>query len=176
MQRPGIIRQLRPSELPQFCDHLLRLDAQSRHDRFNGFIDDDFVAAYAERSFRAGTTVIGYVEDDRVLGSAELHERTDFDEPTGEIAFSVERDIQHGGIGTQLFQRLLLHARGLGYTRLRVTTHPQNAAMRALARKFATSLKFEAGETVGVIELEGEAADRSLRLAARAAAAIPASA
>lgn len=168
MQRHGIIRQLRPSELPQFRDHLLRLDAQSRYDRFNGFIDDDFVAAYAERSFHAGTTVIGYVEDDLVLGAAELHERTDFDEPTGEIGFSVERGLQHGGIGTQLFQRLLLYARGLGYTRLRVTTHPQNAAMRALARKFATSLRFEDGETVGVIELQGEAADRALRRAAQA--------
>ena len=31
---PGIIRQLRPSELPQFREHLLRLDPASRRDRF----------------------------------------------------------------------------------------------------------------------------------------------
>lgn len=160
---PGIIRQLRPSELPQFREHLLRLDRLSRRDRFNGWPGDDFIANYAERSFRAGTTVIGYVEAGRVLGAAELHERADLAEPTGEIAFSVEREWQHRGIGTRLFERLLLHAIGLGYTRLRVTTHPENTAMRSLARKYATKLDFMAGETVGTIDLGPEVAQRLLK-------------
>ena len=177
---PGIIRQLRPSELPQFRDHLLRLDPASRRDRFNGRPDDTFIASYAERSFRDGTTVIGYVEGDRVLGAAELHERADLVEPTGEIAFSVERELQHRGIGTRLFERLLLHALGLGYTRLRVTTHPENTAMRALARKYATSLEFQAGETVGMIDLGPDVAQHLFKRlvewapgAARAAATAP---
>lgn len=160
---PGIIRQLRPSELAQFRDHLLRLDPASRRDRFNGWPDDSFIANYAERSFRDGTTVIGYVEGDRVLGAAELHERTDLPEPTGEIAFSVEREWQHRGIGKRLFERLLLHALGLGYTKLRVTTHPENTAMRALARKYATTLNFEAGETVGMIDLGPDVAQHLLK-------------
>ena len=160
---PGIIRQLRPSEINHFRDHLLRLDRESRHDRFNGFTDESFLEGYATRSFHDGTTVIGYVEGDRVLGAAELHERADSEQPTGEIAFSVEREIQHRGIGTKLFERLLLHARGLGYTSLRVTTHPQNQAMRRLAAKYATSLRFEAGETVGVIELGPELSEQMAR-------------
>lgn len=150
----GIIRQLRPSDLPRFRDHLLRLDTASRRDRFNGFADDSFVTAYAERCFAKGTTVIGYVEGDDVLGAAELHERPEIAEPTGEIAFSVERALQHRSIGGRLFERLIANARWLGYTRLLVTTHPQNEAMKALARKFNASLSFEAGETVGVIELD----------------------
>ena len=147
------IRQLRPSDLPRFRDHLLRLDLESRRDRFNGIADDGLVAAYAERSFAEGTTVIGYVEDDQVLGAAELHERPDELEPTAEIAFSVERQLQHRGIGSALFQRLLLHAHGFGYTRLLVTTHPDNRAMKALARKFNAALTFAEGETMGVIVL-----------------------
>lgn len=149
----GIIRQLRPSDLSRFQDHLLRLDDASRRDRFNGLTDDDFVASYAERSFRNGTTVIGYVEDDRVLGAAELHERPELPAPTGEIAFSVERALQHRGIGGRLFERLVAHAHALGYSRLLVTTHPHNEAMKSLARRFDAKLSFEAGETVGVIEL-----------------------
>lgn len=149
----GHIRQLRPSDLPRFQEHLLRLDRASRRDRFNGGIDDAFVAAYADRSFHDGTTVIGYVEGDRVLGAAELHERPDLASPTGEIAFSVEQDRQGRGIGSRLFERLLLHAYGLGYRRLIVTTHPDNAAMKALARKFDAELSFVAGEAEGVIEL-----------------------
>lgn len=150
----GHIRQLRPSDLPRFRDHLLRLDTESRRDRFNGFADDAFITGYAERCFALGTTVIGYVEGDKVLGAAELHERPEIAEPTGEIAFSVERELQHRSLGGRLFERLIANARWLGYTRLLVTTHPQNEAMKALARKFNAALSFQAGETVGVIELD----------------------
>lgn len=150
----GIIRQLRPSDLAKFRDHLLRLDRESRHDRFNGGIGDAFITAYAERSFRDGATVIGYVEDDKVLGAAELHELPELEEPTAQIAFSVEREHQHQGIGGRLFARLLLHALGLGYERLQVTTHPDNASMKALARRFNAKLNFGQGETMGEIELD----------------------
>jgi RimJ/RimL family protein N-acetyltransferase len=149
----GVIRQLRPSELPCFREHLLRLDTKSRRDRFNGAIDDDFLIAYAERCFRDGATVIGYVEGDRLPGAAELHERADLIGPTGEIAFSVERAWQGRGIGSALFERLIANAYWLGYAKLRVTTHPQNGVARAMARKFGAHLHFEDGDTVGEISL-----------------------
>ncbi|KFB09822.1 GNAT family N-acetyltransferase [Nitratireductor basaltis] len=153
INHPGQVRGLRPSEMSLFRDHLLRLDAESRRDRFNGTASDHFIMRYAERCLQDGTTVVGYVENGRVLGAAELHERPDLTPPTGEIAFSVERELQHRGLGAVLFQRLVAHARALGYTRLRVTTHPQNRAMRSLAAKFHARLTFEEGETVGLIEL-----------------------
>jgi len=99
--------------------------------------------------------VIGYVENGEVHGAAELHERPDLDPPTGEIAFSVERHLQHKGIGSQLFKRLIGHALALGYAQLRVMTHPNNQAMKSLARKFDAALTFEDGETVGSIDLSG---------------------
>jgi GNAT superfamily N-acetyltransferase len=148
------VRQLRPSDLPRFRDHLLRLDVQSRHDRFNGATNADFIVRYADRCFHEGVTVIGYVEGDRVLGAAELHERADLPEPTGEIAFSVERHLQRRGLGGLLFARLVESARAFGYARLVVTTHPQNEPMKRLARGFNARLWFEQGETVGLIELE----------------------
>jgi GNAT superfamily N-acetyltransferase len=151
---PGVIRQLRPSDLLRFRDHLLRLDPSSRHDRFNGGIGDAFVAAYAERSLARGTTVIGYLEGDEIRGAAEIHECAGHDEPTAEIAFSVEPQLQGRGIGALLFERLLAHARAMGYRHLRVTTHPGNDRMRRLARKFQARLSFQAGEAVGVIALD----------------------
>lgn len=149
----GTIRQLRPSDHSRFHQHLLRLDPQSRRDRFNGLTDDSFVGAYADRCFHDGTTVIGYVDEEHVRGAAELHERPEIDEPTAEIAFSVERFLQHRGLGGFLFQRLIGHAYALGYSRLLVTTHPQNEAMKALARRFNARLTFDAGDTVGTIAL-----------------------
>jgi GNAT superfamily N-acetyltransferase len=154
----GTIRQLRPSDLPRFRSHLLRLDLEGRRDRFNGAIDDNFLVNYAERCFAEGATVIGYVEGGEVLGAAELHERVDLPEPTGEIAFSVERALQHRGIGRRLFERLIGNALGLGYSKLLVTTHSHNDAMKALARRFNAALSFRDGETVGVIDLEQPAA------------------
>lgn len=154
----GRIRLLRHSELPQFMAHLLRLDAGSRRDRFNGPTSDAFVASYAERCFNDGTIVIGYVDNGEVLGAAELHERPEDAEPTGEIAFSVERHLQRRGLGRLLFSRLIEGARAFGYERLLVTTHPQNEPMKRLARSFKAKLRFDHGETVGLIELEPAAA------------------
>ncbi len=46
----GNVRILRQQEeLPLLRDHLLRLDPESRHDRFNGFMDDDFIERYAAK-------------------------------------------------------------------------------------------------------------------------------
>jgi len=149
----GVIRQLRPSEELLFRNHLLGLDVASRRDRFNGVTHDQFVAAYSSRCFHDGTIVLGYVVDDKLRGAAELHERPELAEPTGEIAFSVERDFQHRGVGAKLFARLIDIARGYGYKRLLVTTHPDNEAMKALARRFGSRLSFEEGETVGRIDL-----------------------
>ena len=156
MTRPltGTIRLLRHSELPQFTAHLLRLDAESRRDRFNGPTSDDFVKFYADRSYHNGASVIGYVENGEVLGAAELHERPEDHEPTGEIAFSVESQLQHRGLGGLLFARLIESARAFGYERLLVTTHPQNEAMKRLARRFNATLRFADGETLGEIRLE----------------------
>lgn len=150
----GTIRMLRRSELPQFKEHLLRLDAESRRDRFNGPANDHFIESYAERCFSDGTVVVGYVEDGQILGAAELHECPQESEPTGEIAFSVEKQLQHRGLGSLLFDWLIQSARAFGYERLLVTTHPQNEAMKRLARRFKATLRFEAGETVGVICLQ----------------------
>src|SRR6516162_4558603 len=49
-------------ELPLLRDHLLRLDPASRHDRFLGFIDDNFIERYAEKCANDGTIVIAYFE------------------------------------------------------------------------------------------------------------------
>ena len=43
----GHVRTLRQQEeLPLLRDHLLRLDPESRHDRFHGFLDDSFNKLY----------------------------------------------------------------------------------------------------------------------------------
>jgi GNAT superfamily N-acetyltransferase len=150
----GYVRTLtQREELPLLRDHLLRLDSESRHDRFNGFLDDAFIEGYAARCADDGTVIIGYFEDGIIRGAAELHPPEQSPDSLPEIAFSVERDVRRRGVGTSLFRRVIEQARAKGYKSLRITTGADNHAMRALARKFGAHLSFRQGESTGTIDL-----------------------
>src|SRR3981189_793182 len=140
-------------ELPLLRDHLLRLDRNSRHDRFHGFMDDSFIERYAEKCANDGTVVIAFFENGVVRGAAELHPPDQSPDSLPEIAFSVEACVRRQGVGSILFRKLIAEARAKGYQSLRITTGAQNDAMRALASKFGAHLTFRHGESTGSIDL-----------------------
>jgi GNAT superfamily N-acetyltransferase len=151
----GVIRTLRQQEeLPLLREHLLRLDRESRHDRFHGFMDDSFVEHYAEKCADDGTLIIAYLEDGVVRGAAELHPPETSPDLLPEIAFSVEASLRRQGVGSLLFRELIEEARAKGYRFLRITTGAQNDAMRALANKFGAHLTFRYGESTGTIDVK----------------------
>jgi len=174
----GSIRTLTAREMPLLREHLLRLDPESRRDRFNGATDESFVDSYAARCLADGTVVIAYVEDDKVLGAAELHQPDTSPDGVPEIAFSVERSVRRKGVGSVLFRRLITEAEGRGYESLRITTGYGNEAMRALAHKFGAHLTFRQGKSTGTIDLkrqgeaEGARSSNSPVAAARAATSV----
>jgi len=162
----GYVRTLsRQEELPLLRDHLLRLDRESRHDRFNGFMEDEFIERYAARCAADGTTIVAYMENGIVRGAAELHPPEQSGDSMPEIAFSVEACVRRQGVGSILFRRLLSEARWKGYRRLRVTTGAGNEAMRALAGKFGAHLVFRHGESTGTIEVNQAPQGEFARLA-----------
>ncbi len=151
----GTVRTLRQQEeLPLLRDHLLRLDRESRHDRFHGFMDDGFIERYAAKCADDGTVIIAYIEDGVVRGAAELHPPDQSPDSLPEIAFSVEACVRRQGVGSILFKKLIAEARFKGYRSLRITTGAQNQAMRALAHKFGAHLTFHHGESTGSIDLK----------------------
>jgi GNAT superfamily N-acetyltransferase len=151
----GTVRILhRQEELALLRDHLLRLDAQSRRDRFNGFLDDSFIEHYAAKCAGDGTVIIAYIEGGLVRGAAELHPPDQSSDALPEIAFSVEARVRRQGVGSILFRKLIAEARSRGYHSLRITTGAQNPAMRALANKFGAHLTFRHGESTGTIDLK----------------------
>src|ERR1700709_939671 len=151
----GMVRTLRQQEeLPLLRDHLLRLDRVSRHDRFNGFMDDGCIERYAAKCANDGTVIIAYIEDGVVRGAAELHPPDQSPDSQPEIAFSVEASVRRQGVGSILFKKLIAEARSRGHGSLRITTGAQNQAMRALARKFGAHLTFRQGESTGSIDLQ----------------------
>jgi GNAT superfamily N-acetyltransferase len=149
----GTVRTLTTRELPLFIEHMLRLDRDSRHDRFNGFIDESFIERYATRCMSDGTIIIAYLEDGVVRGAAELHQPDLSPGSLPEIAFSVEACMRRKGVGSILFTMLIAKAKSLGYESLRITTGAENKSMRALANKFGAHLTFRHGESTGSIDL-----------------------
>lgn len=150
----GVVRTLGRQEMPLLREHLLRLDPESRRDRFNGWADEGFIERYAERCCNDGTVIMAYVENGQVMAAAELHPPEAEPGSLPEVAFSVERHLRRKGLGSILFKRLIEQAQAKGYRRLRITTGAQNESMRALAHKFGADLTFRYGESTGTIALE----------------------
>jgi GNAT superfamily N-acetyltransferase len=166
--RPGFgyVRTLsQQEELPLLRDHLLRLDPESRHDRFNGYLDDSFIEHYAAKCADDGTVIVAYMESGIVRGAAELHPPEQSEDGLPEIAFSVEKCVRRQGVGSLLFRRLISEARWKNYRRLRVTTGAGNEAMRALASKFGADLEFRHGESTGTIDLTPQSQAELTKLA-----------
>ena len=163
---PGTVRTLgRREELTLLRDHLLRLDTESRRDRFHGFLDDSFIERYAAKCADDGTVIIAYIEGGVVRGAAELHPPDRSRDSVPEIAFSVEACVRRQGVGSILFRKLIAEARSRGYHSLRITTGAQNRAMRALANKFGAHLTFRHGESTGNIDLRQQPQPSKLAVA-----------
>ena len=147
-----LVRRLWPSDLPLFRDHLLRLDPETRHDRFGLAVADAFLNDYAEQCFSFGAITYGYIEDGVMRGAGEL--RTVETNAAGRItnaeaAFSVEASWRRSGIGTELMARIVRATCNRGVAQLSIFCLAHNRPMLRLAKKFETQLKFESDEVSG---------------------------
>jgi GNAT superfamily N-acetyltransferase len=147
----SIIRKLWLGEAARYRDHLLRLDAESRHSRFGGGVSDDFIRDYVDRTFGLSAAVHGFFADGMLRGAAELRPLGPGFGHDAEVAISVEAPWQSHGIGSALLDRTLLAARNRGIRTLHMACLASNRRMRDLARKFAAELSFDFGSVVGEV-------------------------
>jgi GNAT superfamily N-acetyltransferase len=156
MQEPlidgGVIRKLWIDRAGPYRDHLLRLDAESRRNRFGGAVSDEFINNYIELSLGLDAVMHGFFVDGALRGVAELRPlgKTFADE--AEAAFSIEKPWQSHGVGTALLERTLLAARNRGIKLLHMACLANNRRMVDLAKKFDAELKFDFGSVVGEVE------------------------
>jgi hypothetical protein len=101
----GMIRKLWISETDAYRDHLLRLDAESRHRRFSGAVSDEFIANHAGSATGLSVVVHGFFVDGILRGAAELRRFGSMLVREGEAAFSIEQPWQSHGVGTVLLER-----------------------------------------------------------------------
>jgi GNAT superfamily N-acetyltransferase len=143
----GMIRKLWIGEADKYRDHLLRLDDESRRNRFGVAIADELIEAYVTSPTWNGAIMHGFVVDGVARGVAELKPFGAFPSE-GEVAFSVEKPWQSHGVGSALLERTLLAARNRGIKRVHMACLAENVRMQQLARKFAAHLTFELGGVV----------------------------
>jgi GNAT superfamily N-acetyltransferase len=147
------IRKLAPMEVFKFRDHLLRLDKDSRRLRFAHGVSDSFIEKYASGMNDDGSIVFGYFEGNEVRAAAELR-KLGRDKEWGdqaEAAFSVERNFQEKGLGSELMARVIRSARNRNIKHLFLSCLAENGKMLSIAKKHDASLHFEFGEVTSDI-------------------------
>jgi GNAT superfamily N-acetyltransferase len=147
-EEPHHIRKLWATDQDAFCNHLLRLDLDGRHDRFAMGVSDDFIRNYAELCFTMRGSIFGYFSGDELRGAGEL--RLIGDRGTAaEAAFSVEPGWRRRGVGRELMARIVRAASNARVTTLYMSCLASNRAMQKLARHFEADIKFEADQVTG---------------------------
>src|SRR5262249_29591620 len=100
MPRPLIsgsaVRKLWVGEPELYRQHLLRLDAESRRNRFGGAVSDEFIRRYSGPSTLNGAVIYGFFVKGVLRGAAELRLLARAGE--AEAALSVERAWQSQAI------------------------------------------------------------------------------
>jgi GNAT superfamily N-acetyltransferase len=148
----GVIRKLWIDRAGPYRDHLLRLDRDSRRNRFGGAVSDEFIENYIELSLGLDAVIHGFFVDGILRGVAELRPLGNGFAEEAEAAFSIETPWQSNGVGTALLERTLLAARNRGIKLLHMACLVNNARMIELARKFEAELKFDFGSVIGEVE------------------------
>ena len=147
----GIIRKLWMGEAERYRGHLLRLDADSRNNRFGCAVADEFIDSYVGMTFGLNAVVHGFFVDGVMRGAAELRPLGPAFAREAEAAFSIEAPWQSHGVGSALLDRTLLAARNRGIKKLHMACLANNRRMQELARKFAAELSFDFGGVVGEV-------------------------
>jgi len=148
----GVVRKLWIGESKTYREHMLRLDAGSRRNRFAGAVSDDFISSYADLTAALDAVVHGFFVDGVMRGAAELRPLGVRFPHQAEAAFSVEKRWQSHGVGSALLRRTLLAARNRGYRHLHMACLADNRRMQQLARKFDAELTFDFESVIGEVE------------------------
>ena len=147
----GVIRKVWIGEARAYREHLLRLDAASRRNRFGGALADELIETYAADAMRVDSVLHGFWVDGVLRGVAELRPLGAAFPGEAEVAFSIEKPWQSHGVGSALLERTLLAARNRGITHIHMTCLADNVRMRQLANKFEAELSFDFGSVVGEV-------------------------
>ena len=153
------IRRLRATDRPEILAYFLRLDPETRANRFMGSVGEAGIRAYAERAVTAEGLIFGAFVSGILRGVAELRPSRSGTTPfnlgaEAEAAFAVECGYRRRGIGGALFERITQAARNRGVGDLHVRCLARNGPMRRLAIRHGADLQASGLEAEAAVHLE----------------------
>ncbi|HTS91114.1 MAG TPA: GNAT family N-acetyltransferase [Stellaceae bacterium] len=148
-----IYRKLWPGEGDLLRGHLTRLDREERTFRFGYAVSDERIADYCASTDWLGTVVLAAEIDGTMRAAGELKVIEGSRPSAAELALSVERRFDGHGIGSEIFQRLLVIARNRGIRRIVILCLAENDRMRRIASKAMPALRFLGDQVEGEIAL-----------------------
>ena len=128
-------RRLWLSDRHTLIDFFEGLDANSRRMRFGALVADRSVRDYAAHLLSIDSIVFGSFPDGTLRGVGELHRLLGDWPLAAEVAFAVQEEWQHEGIGEALFGRIVTAAQNRGIRSLQMLCLRDNERMQNLAQK-----------------------------------------
>ena len=142
--------RLGPRDADRYADHLLRLDDEDRRFRFFNTMPEFMIAMHAGAAASDGRIALGWEEDGEIRAVGELV-ADPLRPEVGELAFSVEKNWRRRGLGAALMRALIAEGTRAGFAALELEMLGDNAAMQALALRFATRVAPRDGRVVATI-------------------------
>ncbi|MTI44606.1 hypothetical protein JM93_02473 [Roseibium hamelinense] len=147
----GSFIRLKLSDADLFKAHLLRLDPETRRDRFAMQASDRFLMQYVSTALNVGTIVFAYMEDGHVRASGEV--RPIGGDQAVEAALCVEPNWRRRGIGTELMRLILDSAEQDAANQVYLCCLSTNSGMRALVSKFTPNVAIEGLDAIGCVDV-----------------------
>ncbi|MDP2004717.1 MAG: GNAT family N-acetyltransferase [Rubrivivax sp.] len=149
------IRRLHEGHRAKVLRHLLALDGDDRVWRFGQRISDERVARYVDQIDFEHDHVFGTF--DRKLELLTLgHLALDRAGGTGEFGVSVLARARGRGLGTQLFEHAVTHARNRGLQTLFLHLARDNTPMLAIVQRASAVIDFEGSDAMAELTLRDD--------------------
>lgn len=149
----SVARKLLPGDRDRLAGHLLRLDPQSRQDRFAGTVSDRSIEDYVRGLGLADDLLLGWFEAGALRATGHLALAPGPWPREAELALTVEKPWQDRGIGTALCCDLLVAARNRLVSRVWLVCLMDNIRIQRIVRKLEGTLLHQPGTVEGEIRL-----------------------
>jgi len=145
------VKRLKSWQKDLVLAHLLRLDEQSRYDRFCTPANDHSITHYVEKLDLVQNGVFGVFDENlQLIGLGECIFGAD---SQAEVAFSIEKSHQSKGLGNRLMKKLIQYATGSGITKLEMFCLRTNYRSIHMAQKYGLTIMHASGETNAVLKI-----------------------
>jgi GNAT superfamily N-acetyltransferase len=145
-----IPRKLNKINKEKLIEHMLKLQGEDRRLRFGAAVNDDFIKAYIESSFKKDSQWFGIEVDSQIVAACHAS----IYDGQAELGCSVNEEYRGNKLAQLMFDRAVTWLRTKGISTVFMHCLTENAAMRHIATKNAMTVVSDSGETDAVVTID----------------------